>query len=92
MRALAIIFSASSMYYLFRLSADALGFIPLGGGFEGGVIVFVGDGILGIGASLLALLFAFIDFHRTRRVTFWRFILAFCCLLIFGFVMTFVFG
>jgi hypothetical protein len=47
MRALAIIFSAVSLYYLFRLLANSFGLIPLGGGFEGWAIVFIGDCIIG---------------------------------------------
>ena len=92
MRILAVICSAGSLYYLVRCAGSVLGLIPLGGGFEGGVIIFISDGVLGIAASLLALLFAFIEFHRSGRARFLKPMLAWSCFLVVSFVVTFICG
>ena len=93
MRILSIIFSGMGCYFLLRALDFRFQFIPLHPtGHEGVVVEAIVTPLLGGGALLLALLFAFIDRLRAGRSQFWRVMLVWCCLLILGLIGVFIYG
>lgn len=87
MRIAALIFSLMGFFGLLMLvNVEIYRFMPASSGPEGGLI----DGALGFvfggTASLIALLFAFLNFRRVRSARFSRLLLAWCCLVSLGFV------
>lgn len=88
MRILALIFSAISFYGLLQLvNVEIYQFIPVHSyGSEGGLIVAAMALMFGGGAALVALLFAFLHYRRTRSSVFSRYLMAWCWLVIFGFI------
>jgi hypothetical protein len=91
MRAAAIIFSVIGFYYLLRALDLQLQFLPLHPtGHEGVVIEAVVTPLVGVLASFVGMLFAFVDFARTRRRRFWYWILAWCGLQILCLAVLFI--
>lgn len=89
---LAVVFSALGFYFLLRRIDLAFHFVPLRAyGAEGGLIEIAIDNVFGAGASFIALMFAFIHFIRARRAKLARALLAWCCLLVAGFIGFFVY-
>src|SRR2546421_12614022 len=87
MRIAAFIFSLISFCGLLMLvNVEVYHFMPASSGPEGGLI----DGALGFVfggiASLIALLFAFLHFWRVQSAKSSRLLLAWCCLVLLGFV------
>ena len=87
MRIAALIFSLISFCGLLMLvNVEVYHFMPASSGPEGGLI----DGALGFVfggiASLIALLFAFLHFWRVQSAKSSRLLLAWCCLVLLGFV------
>ena len=87
MRIATFIFSLISFCGLLMLvNVEVYHFIPASSGPEGGLI----DGALALVfggiAALVALLFAFLHFWRVRSATSSRLLLAWCCLVLLGFV------
>ena len=93
MRVLAIILSGIGCYFLLRRLDFAFQIIPIRVyGSEGGLIEIGTDMIFGVGASTMATVLAFVHLVRTRGkgvgpVVSSAVLLAWCCLLLFGFVL-----
>ncbi len=88
MRILALVFSAISVYGLLLLvNVEIFHFMPASSGSEGGLID-AGIGLVyGGGASLAALLFAFLHFRRARSARFARLLLLWCGIVTLGFIL-----
>jgi hypothetical protein len=90
MRIAAFIFSFFGFCgLLMLLNVMGYHFMPASAGPEGGLIDagigFVFGGI----ASLIAMVLAFLDFWRARSAKSSRLLLAWCCLVLFGFVFVY---
>jgi hypothetical protein len=91
MRALALIFSAISLYGLLLLvNAEILHFMPASSGPEGGLIDAALGLVFGGIASLVALLFAFVHFRRARSTRFSRLLLQWCGVVALEFVLVLI--
>ncbi len=92
MRIVAVIFSAVGLYFLLRRLDLYFQIIPLHVyGSEGGLVEIGTDMILGVGASTMAAVLAFVYLVRTRAAgggfkTSAVILLAWCCLLLMGFI------
>ena len=93
MRTLSVIFAGIGCYFLLRVLDFSFQIIPLHPtGHEGVVVEAIVSPLLGAGASLLAVLFAFIDRLRTPRSKFWHVMVVWCGLQIFGLIGVVIYG
>src|SRR3954471_2176391 len=87
MRILALIFSAISFCGLLMLvNVEVYHFMPARSGPEGGLIDGAVGFVFGGIASLIAMVLAFLHFLRVRSAKSSRLLLAWCCLVLLGFV------
>jgi len=91
MRVLALIFSAISLYGLLLLvNVEIFHFMPASPGPEGGLMDAGIGFVFGGAASLVALLFAFLHFCRTRGARFPRLLLLWCGLVTVCFILVYM--
>jgi len=91
MRVLAVIFSVVGLFLLSLVADLRWGYLrlPLVGS-ESGLIVASLAFFVGLAASAVATLFAFLQLRRTACITSSRWLLAWCCALLLGFGVIFV--
>lgn len=92
MRLIALLFSALAFYALLRLiNVEVYHFMPAANsGPEGGLIDAALAAMFGLGATLVALIFALLHFRKSSRSKSSRLLLGWCGLLLLGFLLVFL--